>query len=92
MKKVKRILAFVLVLAITLGIIPSNNIQAATQKVDLERLKDYGTVTVGNKSNSSWFRFNVGDGQAFCMDIGEACHSGYTYESTSTTYYTYKGS
>lgn len=92
MKRLKKILAVVLVIAITLGIIPSANIKAATEKVDLERLKDYGTITINNKSNSEWFRFNLKDGQAFCMDMGEACHSGYTYKSSSTTYYTYKGS
>ncbi len=91
MKKIKKILAIVLVIAITLGIIPSN-VHAATEKVKLERLKDYGTITINNKSNSEWFRFNLKDGQAFCMDMGEACHSGYTYKSSSTTYYTYKGS
>ena len=79
-------------LSIPLGIIPSSNVHAATEKVELERLKDYGTITIGNKSNSEWFRFNLKNGQAFCMDMGEACHSGYTYKSSSTTYYTYKGS
>ena len=70
--KVKRILAGVLAMVMLLtATLPTSNVKAAS-----------GTATLDSKSESgTWLQTLVNDRPVFCMDLGKACHTGYTYVS-----------
>lgn len=82
---VKRIVAGLLAIVLTLtATIPGSQIKAATGEASLDYLGKLGTVNIGNKSEGgTWLQTLINEKPAFCMDIGKACHTGYTYVSTS---------
>lgn len=81
--KVKRILAGVLAMVMLLtATLPTSNVKAASGTATLDSLGKLGTVNVGSKSESgTWLQTLVNDRPVFCMDLGKACHTGYTYVS-----------
>lgn len=87
MKKwINKVIAVVIALALTVGIIPTVDVRAATSNVTLSNLGSLGTVEIGNKTESgTWYQTKVGNQPAFCMDLGLACHTGDVYESTTKT-------
>ena len=85
--KVKKILAGVLAMVMLLtATLPTRNVEAASGKASLDSLGKLGTVNVGSKSESGiWLQTLVNDKPVFCMDLGKACHTGYTYVSKTKT-------
>ena len=61
-------------------------VRAASGVASLESLGKLGTVNIGSKSESgTWLQTQVDSKPVFCMDLGKACHTGYTYKSESKT-------
>ena len=64
----------------------SKDVKAASGTASLDSLGKLGTVNVGSKSESGiWLQTLVNEKPVFCMDLGKACHTGYTYKSESKT-------
>lgn len=69
---------------ITTNICPMFPVRAASGVASLESLGKLGTVNIGSKSESgTWLQTQVDSKPVFCMDLGKACHTGYTYKSES---------
>ncbi|MCR5836986.1 MAG: hypothetical protein K6G88_10815 [Lachnospiraceae bacterium] len=88
--KFKRLIAGILAVVTMLTATPSVDIMAIengdTKKASLEYLGELGTVNIGSKKESgSWLKTVVGDDDVFCLDLGKACHTGYTYEASTST-------
>lgn len=78
----KRILSFLLAVAMLCGIIPANATvaSAASTSVSLSSLGRKGNVSIGSKTKSgTWWKMNLGGNEAFCIDLGYTCHSGNSY-------------
>lgn len=88
MKKwIDKVMAIVIALTLTVGLIPAVEVIAETSNATVSNLGSLGTVEIGTKTESgTWYQTKVGDKAAFCMDLGLACHSGDTYESETDTY------
>lgn len=85
--KVKRIIAGLLAMVMLLtATLPTSNVKAASGTASLDSLGKLGTVNVGSKSESGiWLQTLVNEKPVFCMDLGLACHTGYTYISKTKT-------
>ena len=85
--KLKRIIAGLLAMVMLLtATLPTSNVKAASGTASLDSLGKLGTVNVGSKSESGiWLQTLVNEKPVFCMDLGKACHTGYTYKSESKT-------
>lgn len=85
--KIKKIIAGMLAVVVTLTtIMPGTVVNAATGKASLDSLGKLGTVNIGSKSEgSTWLQTLVDDKPVFCLDLGKACHTGYTYVSSEKT-------
>ena len=71
---------------ITTNVCPMFPVRAASGVASLESLGKLGTVNIGSKSESgTWLQTQVDSKPVFCMDLGKACHTGYTYKSESKT-------
>ena len=71
---------------ITTNVFPMVSVSAASGVASLESLGKLGTVNIGSKSESgTWLQTQVDSKPVFCMDLGKACHTGYTYKSESKT-------
>lgn len=78
----KRVLSFLLAVAMLCGIIPANATvaNAASTSVSLSSLGRKGNVSIGSKTKSgTWWKMNLGGREAFCIDLGYTCHSGNSY-------------
>lgn len=84
----KRVLSFMMVLLLIIGLIPVNVIRvnaADTTTVSLNSLGQKGTVKIGSKTKSgTWWQMILNDKKAFCVDLGYTCHNGNTYEKVET--------
>ena len=85
--KLKRIIAGLLAMVMLLtATLPTSNVKAASGTASLDSLGKLGTVNVGSKSESGiWLQTLVNETPVFCMDLGLACHTGYTYISKTKT-------
>ena len=87
-KKFTKVMSYVLAFVMLCGLVPANSItaSAATQKsVSLSSLGKKGTLSLGSKSKTgTWWKMNVGSQEAFCLNLGDTCHAGNTYEVTDT--------
>ena len=85
--KLKRIIAGLLAMVMLLtATLPTSNGKAASGTASLDSLGKLGTVNVGSKSESGiWLQTLVNEKPVFCMDLGLACHTGYTYISKTKT-------
>ena len=85
--KLKRIIAGLLAMVMLLtATLPTSNVKAASGTASLDSLGKFGTVNVGSKSESGiWLQTLVNEKPVFCMDLGLACHTGYTYISKTKT-------
>lgn len=85
--KLKRIIAGLLAMVMLLtATLPTSNVKAASGTASLDSLGKLGTVNVGLKSESGiWLQTLVNEKPVFCMDLGLACHTGYTYISKTKT-------
>ena len=85
--KIKKIIAGMLAVVVTLTtIMPGTVVNAATGKASLDSLGKLGTVNIGSKSEGgTWLQTLVDDKPVFCLDLGKACHTGYTYVSSEKT-------
>lgn len=83
--KMKKMVAGLLAtIMITTNICPMFPVRAASGVASLESLGKLGTVNIGSKSESgTWLQTQVDSKPVFCMDLGKACHTGYTYKSES---------
>ena len=71
---------------ITTNVCPMVSVSAASGVASLESLGKLGTVNIGSKSESgTWLQTQVDSKPVFCMDLGLACHTGYTYISKTKT-------
>ena len=87
MEKIKRIIAMVLVLIMSISVLPFNNenVKAATGYASLINIGRLGTVNIGNKSESgTWLKTMVNGKPVFCMDLGKTCHTGDVYVSSTS--------
>lgn len=85
--KMKKMVAGLLAtIMITTNVCPMFPVSAASGVASLESLGKLGTVNIGSKSESgTWLQTQVDSKPVFCMDLGKACHTGYTYKSESKT-------
>ena len=85
--KLKRIIAGLLAMVMLLtATLPTSSVKAASGTASLDSLGKLGTVNVGSKSESGiWLQTLVNEKPVFCMDLGLACHTGYTYISKTKT-------
>lgn len=85
--KLKRIIAGLLAMVMLLtATLPTSNVKAASGTASLDSLGKLGTVNVGSKSESGiWLQTLVNEKPVFCMDLGLACYTGYTYISKTKT-------
>ena len=85
--KIKKIIAGMLAVVVTLTtFMPGTVVNAATGKASLDSLGKLGTVNIGSKSEGgTWLQTLVDDKPVFCLDLGKACHTGYTYVSSEKT-------
>ena len=85
--KLKRVLTFVLAFAMLCGMLPANATvaSAATSTVSLTSLGRKGTVSFGSKTKSgTWWQMKLNGKKAFCINLGNTCHSGNTYAAEET--------
>ena len=87
LNKMKKMIAGLLAaVMITTNVCPMVSVSAASGVASLESLGKLGTVNIGSKSESgTWLQTQVDSKPVFCMDLGKACHTGYTYKSESKT-------
>ena len=90
-KKLKRIVAGMLAAITLVTAMPITAVNAASdgdkQKATIESLGKLGTVKIGSKSESgTWVKTQVNNRDVFCLDLGKACHTGYTYVATCLLY------
>ena len=85
--KMKKMIAGLLAaVMITTNVCQMVSVSAASGVASLESLGKLGTVNIGSKSESgTWLQTQVDSKPVFCMDLGKACHTGYTYKSESKT-------
>lgn len=88
----KQIIAVLLMVGLVVGLFPAaGNVvpaEAAASTVSLDKLGNKGSITIGSKTKSGdWWKMELGDSNAFCMNLGYTCHSGDKYTSSSDTYY-----
>lgn len=90
LNKVKRLVAGMLAVVTMITATPIMNVNAASdgakEKASLENLGNLGTVKIGSKSESgNWLQTQINERPVFCLDLGKACHTGYTYVATNST-------
>lgn len=87
-KRIKRALSLVLAVAILCGILPMNvsvASAATTAAVRVNSMGRKGTVSIGSKKKTgTWWQMNLNGKKAFCMNLGNTCHSGNTYAAEET--------
>lgn len=88
--KLKRITATILAIATVVASIPIINVAAAgngeKKQAGIVTLGKLGTVNIGSKSESgTWVKTLVDGNDVFCLDLGKACHTGYTYIASNST-------
>ena len=88
--KLKRIIATILAIATLVTSIPISNVAAAgsgeKKQAGIVTLGKLGTVNIGSKSESgTWVKTLVDGNDVFCLDLGKACHTGYTYIAYNST-------
>ena len=82
----KMVAGLLATIMITTNVCPMFPVRAASGVASLESLGKLGTVNIGSKSESgTWLQTQVDSKPVFCMDLGKACHTGYTYKSESKT-------
>lgn len=87
-KRITRALSFLLAVAMLCGILP-NNVSVAsaatTATVRVNSMGRKGTVSIGSKKKTgTWWQMNLNGKKAFCMNLGNTCHSGNTYAAEET--------
>lgn len=87
-KRITRALSFVLAIAMLCGILP-NNVSVAsaatTATVRVNSMGRKGTVEIGSKKKTgTWWQMTLNGKNAFCMNLGNTCHSGNTYAAEET--------
>ena len=88
--KLKRITATILAITTVVTSIPIINVAAAgngeKKQAGIVTLGKLGTVNIGSKSESgTWVKTLVDGNYVFCLDLGKACHTGYTYIASNST-------
>lgn len=88
--KLKRITATILAIATVVTSIPIINVAATgngeKKQAGIVTLGKLGTVNIGSKSESgTWVKTLVDGNDVFCLDLGKACHTGYTYIASNST-------
>ena len=88
--RLKRITATILAIATVVTSIPIINVAAAgngeKKQAGIVTLGKLGTVNIGSKSESgTWVKTLVDGNDVFCLDLGKACHTGYTYIASNST-------
>ena len=88
--KLKRITATILAITTVVTSIPIINVAAAgngeKKQAGIVTLGKLGTVNIGSKSESgTWVKTLVDGNDVFCLDLGKACHTGYTYIASNST-------
>lgn len=87
-KKIARGLSFVLAVAMLCGILPTNvsvASAATTATVRVNSMGRKGEVSIGSKSKTgTWWQMTLNGKKAFCMNLGNTCHSGNTYAAEET--------
>ena len=88
--KLKGITATILAIATVVTSIPIISVAAAgngeKKQAGIVTLGKLGTVNIGSKSESgTWVKTLVDGNDVFCLDLGKACHTGYTYIASNST-------
>lgn len=92
MKKISRrikrfITSFMAVLmAVSVVQITPEKVDAATTATaGVASLGEYGSIKIASKiKDSKWWKLSVGSKNAFCLDLGKACHGGNVFEAQQT--------
>ena len=84
--KLKKVISFIMTLALLVTIFPPLSKQVYAETASLTNLGYLGTVQIGNKTESGkWFKTYVDGNPVFCLNLGKVCHSGDTFEKTSSS-------
>lgn len=87
-KRITRALSFVLAVAMLCGILPTSvsvASAATTATVRVNSMGRKGSVSFGAKSKSgTWWKMTLNGKNAFCMNLGNTCHSGNAYAAEET--------
>lgn len=87
-KNFKRMMSYVLAFVMLCGLVPSNAMTASaatTARVSLTSLGSKGTVSFGAKTKSgTWWQMHLNGKKAFCINLGNTCHTGNTYAAEET--------
>ena len=88
-RKLRKAIAMILAIMLIIGVVPAGsldlkNVKAAdTGTAAFANLGNLGTVNIGSKSESGqWHKIKIGNDAVFCMDLGKACYTGYSYTSS----------
>ena len=85
MNKIKRLVAMMLAVIMSVTVLPQTQIKASTGTASLVNIGQLGTVNIGDKSESgTWLKTLVNNKSVFCLDLGKACHSGDVYVSSTS--------
>ncbi len=93
MRSIKKVLSFIVAIAILIGLCPGTAKEARAESgASLTNLGPIGTLKAGKKTKSgNWWKIYVGGEDVFCLNMGYTCHSGDVYNSQSTVYSTNGG-
>ena len=85
MNKIKRLVAMMLAVIMSVTVLPHTQIKASTGTASLVNIGQLGTVNIGDKSESgTWLKTLVNNKPVFCLDLGKACHTGDVYVSSTS--------
>ena len=86
--RITRALSFLLAVAMLCGILPTSvsvASAATTATVRVNSMGRKGTVSIGSKKKTgTWWKMTLNGKKAFCLNLGNTCHSGNTYAAEET--------
>ena len=88
----KRVVSMVVAVALILTLIPVTYFKkvgaAEDGKAKFSVLNASGTIDIGRKQETgNWLKISVGRSNAFCLDLGKACHNGDEYKTDGEVTY-----
>lgn len=88
----KRVVSMVVAVALILTLIPVTYFKkvgaAEDGKAKFSVLNASGTINIGSKQETgNWLKISVGGSNAFCLDLGKACHNGDEYKTDGEVTY-----
>ena len=87
-RRIKRFIASFMAVLMAFSVVqitPEKVDAATTATAGVASLGEYGSIKIASKiKDSKWWRLSVGSKNAFCLDLGKACHGGNVFEAQQT--------